>query len=220
MTRLPRRPAPRRLLPALLLACATTLPAAAGTAPAPESILRAGARPAPSHTPFVEVRQSAMLKKPLRIEGEYRREADGRLVREVRVPYAETTTLSAGEAVIERAGRAPRRVSLQQVPELEAIQNGFGALLAGDVERLERTYQVQSEGTLQAWTMRMQPRDPKLARTLARIDLHGQGSELLCVESHPARGEPQRTLMAAAATAAAGVEDAQALAALCHGTAR
>ncbi|RRN55662.1 fatty acyl CoA synthetase [Pseudoxanthomonas sp. SGNA-20] len=180
-------------------------------------MLRAVAQPAPSHTGFVEVRQSAMLRKPLRIEGQYRREADGRLVREVRVPYAETTTLAAGEAVIERAGRAPRRVSLQQVPELEAIQDGFGALLAGDLERLQRTYQVQSAGTLQAWTLRLQPRDPKLARSLARIEVHGRNAELLCVESHPVRGEPQRTLMAGAAAAAAGVEDAQALAALCHG---
>lgn len=217
----PTRPAPRRLLPALLLACATALPAALAAEAGPDAavILRAVARPAPSQTPFVEVRQSPMLKKPLRIEGEYRREANGDLVREVRVPYVETTTLSAGEAVIERAGRAPRKVSLHQVPELEAIQNGFGALLAGDTARLEKTYSVQSQGTLQAWTLRLQPRDARLARSLQRIDLHGQGADLLCVESHPVRGEPQRTLMAASAAAAAGVEDMQALATLCHGKA-
>lgn len=183
-------------------------------------VLQAVARPAPSRTAFVEVRQSAMLRQPLRIEGQYRRETDGRLVREVHVPYAETTTLADGEAVIERQGRSPRRVSLQQVPELAAIQAGFGALLAGDVALLEKTYQVQAGGTRQAWTLRLLPRDPRLARSLSRIELHGREGELLCVESHPARGEPQRTLMADAATAAAGVDDMQALAALCHGEAR
>ena len=193
---------------------------AAEPVPDPAQVLQAVARPAPSRTVFVEVRQSPMLRKPLRIEGQYRREADGSLVRQVTRPYAETTTLSAGEALIEREGRAPRRVSLQQVPELAAIQAGFGALLAGDTALLEKTYQVQAGGTRRDWTLRLLPRDARLARSLARIDLYGREGELLCVESHPARGEPQRTLMAEAATAADGVEDLQALAALCHGTTR
>lgn len=217
----PARPRLRLPLAALLLACTTASPAilAAEPAPDPAAVLQAVARPAPSSTAFVEVRQSAMLRQPLRIEGEYRRQLDGSLVRQVRSPYAETTTLADGEAVIERQGRAPRRIALQQVPELAAIQAGFGALLAGDMALLQKTYQVQSAGTAAAWTLRLVPRDRRLARSLSRIELHGRDGELLCVESHPARGEPQRTLMAAAAASAAGVEDMQALAALCHGDA-
>lgn len=239
MTKQPRRrplPTPRRrLLPmaALLLACAATLPcaaeqAAAGDAAAADAasvdagwILQAVMRPAPSRTPFVEVRGSAMLKQPLRLQGEYRRETDGRLVRQVDAPYAETTTLSAGEAVIERAGRAPRRIALQQVPELAAVQAGFGALLAGDRALLEKTYTVQASGARERWRLRLVPRDARLARGLRQIDLHGRGSELRCVETQPAKGDAQRTLMAGAAVQAAGVETVAALAALCHdGTAR
>ena len=50
------------------------------------------ARPAPMRTGFVELRESRLLKTPLRSSGEYRRPAVGVLVREVRAPYAETTT--------------------------------------------------------------------------------------------------------------------------------
>lgn len=158
-----------------------------------------------------------MLKQPLRLQGEYRREAGGRLVRQVDSPYIETTTLAAGEAVVERAGRAPRRIALAQVPELAAVQSGFGALLAGDRALLEKTYRVQAEGAREQWTLRLSPRDPRLAASLKRIDLYGRGAELRCVESHPARGAPQRTLMAGAAVAAAGIDAPAALAALCHG---
>ncbi|KAF1685717.1 fatty acyl CoA synthetase [Pseudoxanthomonas broegbernensis] len=179
-------------------------------------VLEAVARPAPSRTPFVELRDSPLLKQPLRLQGEYRREQDGRLVRRVESPYLETTTLTAGEAVIERAGRAPRRIALRQAPELAAVQAGFGALLAGDRELLQETYAVQAQGVRERWTLRLVPRDPRLAASLARIDLRGRGVELRCVESHPAKGEPQRTLMAGAAAAATGVDDASALAALCH----
>ena len=191
--------------------------APAATGPGADWILQAVARPAPSRTVFVELRESPMLKQPLRLQGEYRRETDGRLVRQVHAPYAETTTLADGEAVVERAGRAPRRIALSQVPELMAVQAGFGALLAGDRELLRTTYEVEAGGTREQWTLRLLPRDPRLARSLTRIDLYGRGAELRCVESHPAKGPPQRTLMAGAAAAADGVAEPAALAALCHG---
>jgi len=204
--------------PLLALAFALSGAAAAATFDA-DWILQAVARPAPSRTVFVELRQSPMLKQPLRLQGEYRRETDGRLVRQVNAPYAETTTLADGEAVVERSGREPRRIALSQVPELMAVQAGFGALLAGDRELLRKTYDVRADGTREQWTLQLLPRDPRLARSLARIDLHGRGAELRCVESHPAKGPPQLTLMAGAAAAAAGVTDSAALAALCHGSA-
>ena len=180
-------------------------------------MLQAVARPAPSRTVFLELRDSPMLRQPLRLQGEYRREVDGRLVRQVTAPYAETTTLASGEAVVERAGRAPRHIPLQQVPELAAVQAGFGALLAGDHDLLRKTYSVQASGVRERWQLQLVPRDPGLAAALRRIDLHGRGAELRCVESHPAKGSPQRTLMAGAAAAAAGVDDPAVLAALCHG---
>ncbi|KAF1691903.1 fatty acyl CoA synthetase [Pseudoxanthomonas jiangsuensis] len=217
---IPRRIPRQRLL--LLLAALATPCIAAPEPPAAAAfdadwILQAVARPAPSRTPFVELRASPMLRQPLRLQGEYRREADGRLVRQVTAPYAETTTLAAGEAVIERAGRAPRRIALRQVPELAAVQAGFGALLAGDRALLLRTYEVRAEGTRERWTLGLTPRDPRLAAALRGIELHGRGSELRCVESTPAKGEPQRTLMAGAAAAASGIADPAGLAALCHG---
>lgn len=213
------RPIPRLL--ALLLAAAPPCAAAEDGAPAVDAawIVQAVARPAPSRTAFVELRSSPMLRQPLRLEGEYRREADGRLVRQVHAPYAETTTLEDGQATVERAGRAPRRIALARAPELAAVRNGFGALLAGDAERLQQHYTLHAEGGRQRWTLALVPRDPRLAASLARIVLHGRGAELRCVESRPVKGEPQRTLLAGAAAEAAGVTDASALAALCRGDA-
>ena len=201
-----------------------------GTAPlraAPESaapgnvetawILSRLARPAPSRTPFVELRDSRLLKAPLRISGTYRRPDAATLVREVRAPYAETTTIRAGEAVIERAGKPARRFSLSRVPELAGLQASFGALLSGDGARLQRHYAIRSEGTRGHWTLLLTPRDAALAAKVERVVLHGRGSELRCIESIPLDGAIQRTLLAGAARDAAGIESAQALAALCDG---
>ncbi|WP_345293871.1 LolA-related protein [Luteimonas vadosa] len=179
-------------------------------------ILARLARPAPMSTPFVEVRDSPMLKAPLRIQGLYVRPDADTLVREVRSPYAETTTIRAGEATIARDGRTPRRFSLSRVPELASLQASFGALLTGDGESLSRSYRIESSGTRQRWTLTLVPKDAKLANRVRDIVLHGRGAELRCIETRPAKGDTQRTLLAGAARSAREVTDGAALAAICR----
>lgn len=183
-------------------------------------ILERLARPAPMRTNFVELRESRLLKNPLRLSGEYRRPEDDVLVREVRAPYAETTTIHAGTATIARDGKSPRSFALSRAPELAGLQASFGALLSGDREQLERYYTASSEGSRQDWVLTLVPREAGLAEKVRDIALHGRGAELRCIETRsPADPEPQRTLLASAATAAAEISDASRFAALCHGTA-
>lgn len=179
-------------------------------------ILRALARPAPMRTDFVEVRDSPMLKTPLRLSGEYRRPREDTLVREVRAPYHETTTLRAGEATIARDGKAPRTFSLSRAPELASLQNSFGALLAGDRVGIERVYRVTAQGDRARWTLTLAPKDKALAARVRDIVLYGQGAELRCIETRPVKGELQRTLLASAALAVKVGSDAGAMQALCR----
>jgi hypothetical protein len=221
----PKQP-PRHLRPTLLLATllagTTALCAAAepGSAGAVEThwILSKLARPAPMRTAFVELRDSKLLKAPLRIEGEYRRPADDTLVREVRAPYAETTTIRAGTVSIARAGKSPRTFSLTRVPELAGLQSSFGALLSGDRTLLEQHYRLASSGTRPRWMLTLTPRDAQFAARVRDIVLYGRGAELRCIETTPTtQREVQRTLLAGAARDAAGVDSSAGLAKLCHG---
>ncbi len=169
-------------------------------------------------TGFVELRDSKLLKAPLRIEGEYRRPVDDTLLREVRAPYAETTTIRAGTVSIARAGKSPRTFSLTRVPELAGLQASFGALLSGDRTLLEQHYRLASTGTRPRWTLTLTPRDAQFAAKVRDIVLYGRGAELRCIETTPAAaGDVQRTLLAGAARDAAGVDSSTGLAKLCHG---
>ena len=210
------RPAPRARWRWLAMGLLAIAPSAwAQAALDSDALLRALARPAPAATAFVEVRDSPMLKAPLRVSGEYSRPDATTLVREVRAPYAETTTLRGGEATIARAGRAPRTLALSRVPELAALQSSFGALLAGDADALRAHYRIDAQGTRERWTMQLVPRDARLAAKLRGIVLHGDGDDLRCIETTPAKGEVQRTLMGTAAQAAGDGAD---IAALCRGS--
>lgn len=167
-------------------------------------------------TAFVEVRDSALLRQPLRLSGEYRRPQDDTLVREVRSPYRETTTLRAGSATIARDGKPPRTYALSRVPELAGLQQSFGALLAGDSAALQRDYRIGIAGSRERWTLTLSPKAATLAARLREIRLYGQGAELRCIETEPAKGALQRTLLASAAQAVRADSDAAALTALCR----
>ena len=193
----------------------------AGTSVDAGWILSKLARPAPMRTSFVEVRDSKLLKAPLRISGEYSRPDGNTLVREVRAPYAETTTIvsgkAGGEVTIARAGHAPRKFQLSRVPELGGLQSSFGALLSGDRNLLEQHYRIASAGSRERWTLTLVPKDAQFAAKVRDITLHGRGAELRCIETHSARtAEVQRTLLAGAAREAADVGTGPGLAALCH----
>jgi len=187
-----------------MLACVVAMPCvAAAEGPDPAVVLRALARPAPSATAFVEIRGSALLKQPLQIGGEYRRPDADTLVREVRTPYRETTTIAHGQAVIAREGKPEQRYALDRVPELAGIQSSFGALLDGDAQALQRQYQVTAQGSARHWQLQLQPRDPALLKRVRAIRLYGDDGELRCIVTEPARGELQRTVLGAAAQAVA-----------------
>jgi hypothetical protein len=194
---------------------AVAAPALAQTADA-DWVLKALARPAPMRTDFVEVRVSPLLRDPLRLVGEYRRPVADTLVREVRSPYAETTTLRAGEATIARAGKTPRKFSLSRAPELASLQSSFGALLAGDRAQIEQVYTLKVQGPRERWTLTLAPKDRALAARVRDITLHGQGAELRCIETRPVKGDLQRTLLASAALAVKPATDAKAMEALCR----
>ena len=95
-------------------------------------------------------------------------------------PYAETTTLRDGRAVLARQGgpsAACARARRNRGPA-----GSFGALLSGDAEALRRHYTVESEGDAQRCAAPV-PRDDRLAAKLRELRLHGRGDELRCIEN-------------------------------------
>jgi hypothetical protein len=145
-----------------------------------DALLARLARPAPDTTTFVEVRYSALLSEPLVASGSLEHREDGALVRRVTDPYLETTTLYGENVLVEREGSKPRRFSLDRAPELRGMLASFGALIKGDRAQLDRYFRMSAGGSDDAWTIELEPRDPKLARRLANIRVDGEQDRARC----------------------------------------
>ncbi len=126
------------------------------------------------------MRYSALLAEPLVASGRLEHRTDGALVREVLEPYHETTTLKGENVRLEREGSRPRSFSLNRAPELRGMLSSFGALIAGDLQLLERNFAVSTRGSDDRWQIELVPIDEKLRRRLARIVVDGALDRARC----------------------------------------
>jgi hypothetical protein len=156
------------------------------------------ARTPPVSTDFVEYRFSHLLKKPLRSSGTLEYRADGVMVRNVEAPKPEITEVDGDQVRITRAGRPTRSMSLQRAPQLRVLLGSFRALLEGKLTPLQQEFEVRLTEDAARWTLSLTPKDPTLARHLARIDVHGSGDKPACLEALEPDGDGALTLFTAA----------------------
>ena len=158
-------------------------------------------RAAPAKTAFAEVRFSGLLDRPLILRGELEYDGPDALSRRVESPYVERTTVAHGEAAVQRGDGPVRTFSLGQAPELEAFLRGFAALLGGDAAALERDFSLTASGNAASWRLTLKPRDARLSKRIASIDVDGNARGARCFRTSEADGDVNVMLVESLATA-------------------
>ncbi|GAA0682981.1 hypothetical protein FHW84_001161 [Dyella sp. SG562] len=191
---------------------------AAGSSSADAQALIASlARPAPSRTPFAEARFMKVLEQPLVVSGELAWLGGDRLERRVEKPARETATIADGEVTQQREGRKPRSFSLRRAPQLQVLLDSFVALLGGDAGRLNQAFDVRQESHAGGWTLTLVPRDARVAKAIASIQIDGRGGEPRCMRMQEADGDLAVDLLGDLAARMPAAPTRDALAALCKG---
>lgn len=202
----------------LVLTLAATAPHAADLDV--DGLIARLARPAPDSTPFVEIRYSSLLEKPLVVSGHLEYRQDGSLARRVESPYQELTELNGENVSVERASSKPRHFSLSRAPELRGMLASFGSILKGDRKMLDRYFVVTAQGSDARWEITLTPRDDKLRRRLSDIVVNGDGDRPRCFTlREPDGDESLMTLGIAGPGELPGSLERQALHAWCTGDA-
>jgi len=147
-------------------------------------------RPLPAATGYTEVRFVQMLDEPLVLHGDLTYSSADALGKSVVNPYEETTTIADGQVEIRRPGKPVKRFSLKRAPALAGFLESFSATLAGDAQRLARSYVLSSEGGPDGqWQLRLMPRDAALAKHVTRVTVSGAKTTPLCFEIEEAGGD-------------------------------
>lgn len=177
------------ILPSFLLAALLALPARAADFDFAGLMRLLAAVPSATET-FVESKRSAMLSAPLVSKGRLVYARPDRLEKHVLSPYEENTVIAGGAVSIEnRTLKQKRSFALASSSAVTALVEGLRATLAGDAPALERHYAVRPDGTLDAWTLTLTPRDEKLTGLLMQIRISGARERLKRIEVEERSGD-------------------------------
>jgi hypothetical protein len=156
---------------------------------------------------FVEVKFSTLLTQPIESSGTLRFRAPDLLEKVTVAPQRERVTIEGDRVSIETVGGSgeTRRTTLRasEVSQVAPLIEGLRATLAGDIEALNRHYDIalladrhrpavpandaarRIAKTLSdpaAWTLQLTPRDPALRAHVQSVLLYGIGREVGLVE--------------------------------------
>ena len=165
---------PRLAAAALLTLAMGAMPAAHSVDDPPEldRLMALLAQRRHGEADFREQKYLSMLTQPLESAGVLIYDAPDHLEQRTTLPHPQSVVLEHGVATMQ-IGKRRRVLRLADYPQLAPLIDSIRATLAGDRAALESSFELGFSGTLDHWQLRLQPRDPRLAATLTRIDMRG-----------------------------------------------
>lgn len=158
----------------LSLLCSATSHADAFTI---EKLMKTLANAKPSHATFTEVKHIALLDKPVESSGELFFTAPDYLEKRTLLPKPESLILDGNKILIER-GSKTYYFTLQNLPELGVFINSIRGTLAGDLNTLERSFQLSLNGNEKKWTLQLIPNSAKMQKLLQHIRIAGLNNQI------------------------------------------
>ncbi len=139
---------------------------------------------------FVERKYLAILNTPLESSGTLLYIAPGRLEKHMLLPRQESLTLDGDTLLIENKETGQRRrVALQEQPVVWAFVESIRSTLAGDLQTLNRFYEVSLEGDASQWRLRLKPTEPRMREVASEIRVSGNSNWVGVIEILDAVGD-------------------------------
>lgn len=123
---------------------------------------------------YVEEKQIALLKRPLRSEGSIAFAAPSSLVRRADKPEPSTLLLD-GDALWVADASGKRRIDLNESAIVRHFVLTFVNVLRGDRAALDRAYALAFQSTETGWRLSLTPKLPELRKLIARATVEGRG---------------------------------------------
>jgi outer membrane lipoprotein-sorting protein len=155
-----------------------------------EQLMRELARVKSAKAGFVERKEIAILSAPVESSGTLLYSAPDRLEKHTVLPRAESLVLERDRLTVESKALNQRRTfALRDHPEIGAFVESIRATLAGDLDALNRHYQVSLEGSESAWRLTLKPTDAGMRKFVSEIRLSGKHDAVVSVEITETNGD-------------------------------
>jgi outer membrane lipoprotein carrier protein LolA len=122
---------------------------------------------------FDQTKQLVGLKKPVRSSGRFCVVADKGVLWRSERPFANTIKLTRDEIVQLQGERVAMRLDAKKEPTVRMINSVLFALLAGDLDQLEKLFEIDGGVNHKSWRVTLKARTPALAKAIGAITLDG-----------------------------------------------
>ena len=158
---------------------------------------------------FDQSKRLAGLKKPVSSSGRFCVVADkGVLWRSLR-PFPSTLRLTRDEVVQMHGDRVALRIDSRREPAVGMVNSVLFALLAGDLDQLEKFFHIQGSIQDGVWSVKLEARDPVLAKSIRSISLEG-GAHVKSIAVEEAGGDHTKIVFSAIETGDRAMSDDEA----------
>lgn len=137
---------------------------------------------------FVERKHLAILDAPLELSGTLVYTAPGRLEKHTLRPKEESLVLERDTLTVSTGGQR-RTLVLQDYPVVWAFVESIRSTLAGDLQTLNRFYEVALEGTEAQWHLLLKPSAPKMQSVVSEIRIGGSRNWISTIEILETEGD-------------------------------
>lgn len=163
--------------------------APAGLPPELLRVLQSHGRARSLYARFVEEKHIALLKVPLRNEGFLAYLRPDQFARVVEKPTP-SKVVAKGNRLAFREGNGPKtELSLDRRPELRALVEGIMLLLSGDVQKIEKLYEIKVEACTSDCRVELHPKDEKMRTLIKKFVIQARPQQLAAFEVHESSGD-------------------------------
>jgi outer membrane lipoprotein-sorting protein len=141
---------------------------------------------------FAETKYLHALTRPLELSGTLAYRAPDWLEKHTLAPYDERLVLDGDTLTIADA-KQRRSFPLERNPPVQAFVESIRSTLAGDLDTLQRFYDVRLSGERGRWRLVLVPTDATMQSLVTEILLGGRDAWVETIEIHAAGGD--RTVM-------------------------
>ncbi len=138
---------------------------------------------------FTECKYLSILNEPLILEGTVHYRAPNYLKKEYDDPDIESYEVRGDHLTIELPDGRRRDLSIDEHPVLRAFVESYRGTLAGDLETLNRYFDLELGGHMDDWELRLTPRRPELAEYLSAVVVRGREGTVTSMETLEASGD-------------------------------
>jgi len=142
----------------------------------------------PARVAFREERHNSLLKEPMVVSGYLEYLEAGRLRKVIESPFEEAFLIDADQIEIERDGEI-RKLPLKKIKFLKTMLGGIEAILAGETDHLVSVFRYELSGTVDSWSLRLEPISNTASRHLAALSVTGDDKSVSSIRFELRDGE-------------------------------